>query len=283
MIRLEINQLKKETVKFINLKEYKLRIEEPYLLCVTTEDGVPFEFLINIKTNQNKLLVISSGAYDNVKLKPPIFQRYTWMTEFNHSVIYFNDPTLYLNQKLSIGWGQGTKNHFYLATITNIIRELAYKIKVNMNNIFFYGSSAGGFMSLILASFLRATAIVNNPQTDVCTFYQSHVGRLFETLYPNENKSEVIKQFRYRLNVCAFFQKLKHVPKIFYYQNYACSFDVETQLLPFLNSIKSEKTLMHLTTDKEIELHLYNDAELGHNPLNKQKTMEIIHKAMFGS
>lgn len=74
---------------------------------------------------------------------------------------------------------------------------------------------------------------------------------------------------------------MKQVPKIFYYQNYACDFDVETQLLPFLNPLKSEKTLAHLTADKDVELHLYYDTELGHNPLNKQKTMEIIHKAMF--
>ena len=78
------------------------------------------------------------------------------MDEFEDTVIYYNDPTLYLG-KLSLGWGQGELNRFYLQDIANILEIVFVKLKVDSKNVLFYGSSGGGFMSLILAGFVKGS------------------------------------------------------------------------------------------------------------------------------
>ena len=52
------------------------------------------------------------------------------MDEFEDTVIYYNDPTLYLG-KLSLGWGQGELNRFYLQDIANILEIVFVKLKVD--------------------------------------------------------------------------------------------------------------------------------------------------------
>ena len=50
------------------------------------------------------------------------------MDEFEDTVIYYNDPTLYLG-KLSLGWGQGELNRFYFQEIVKYFRNSICKVK----------------------------------------------------------------------------------------------------------------------------------------------------------
>jgi predicted rRNA methylase YqxC with S4 and FtsJ domains len=57
-----------------------------------------------------------------------------------------------------------------------ILKILISQLKIPEYNVLFYGSSAGGFMSLMLAGmFDNSIAVVNNPQTVVHNYYQRHV------------------------------------------------------------------------------------------------------------
>ena len=77
------------------------------------------------------------------------------MDEFEDTVIYYNDPTLYLG-KLSLGWGQGELNRFYLQDIANILEIVFVKLKVDSKMCCFW-QFWGGFMSLILAGFVKGS------------------------------------------------------------------------------------------------------------------------------
>lgn len=59
---------------------------------------------------------------------PPYFQRHSWMNEFQDSIIYYNDPTLYLG-KVSLAWGQGTSDRFYLKDIAVLIEKFMKKYR----------------------------------------------------------------------------------------------------------------------------------------------------------
>lgn len=52
------------------------------------------------------------------------------MDEFEDTVIYYNDHTLYLG-KLSFRLGAGELNRFYLQDIANILEILFIKLKVD--------------------------------------------------------------------------------------------------------------------------------------------------------
>ncbi|MFK4417344.1 hypothetical protein ABH961_005948 [Bacillus sp. RC251] len=115
------------------------------------------------------------------------------MGEFEDTVIYYNDPTLYLGE-ISLGWGQGTQDRFYLKDISMILMKILAKLHVDHKNVLFYGSSGGGFMSLILAGFVKgSTALVNNPQTILTKWIPVPVNQVFNLSYPGLLREDIEK------------------------------------------------------------------------------------------
>lgn len=263
-----LNTYPKTSITFDEINDFSLSYE-PFILSVDRE-GVNYEFLLRIKEDSKHLLVFGSGAYNPEKMKPPVFQRHTWINNFEESMILYNDPTLYLGP-MSLGWGHGTTERFYLEELSEIIQAIMNRIHVASNHVIFYGSSGGGFMSMILAGFVQgSTALVNNPQTIVTNYYPSHVNRLLETAHPNLSREEVLERFETRLNVIEFFKKINYVPNIFYLQNMACDHDMQKHVAPFINKLKG---LVDVIGNTPIKLEFYSDKEKGHNPLDLEETI----------
>ncbi|WP_413378306.1 hypothetical protein [Alkalihalobacillus sp. 1P02AB] len=146
--------------------------KETRIKLTVKKEGVLFEFLLYRRNNSNKAIVFGSGAINRTKLQPPLFNRFSWIDKFDENCIYYNDPTLYLSDDLNIGWGYGEKDRHYLSEVGEILIHLYKKMKIHPKNALYYGSSAGGFQSLILASKLKGIAVVNNPQTKIENYYQ---------------------------------------------------------------------------------------------------------------
>ncbi|MFD2991125.1 glycosyl transferase family 2 [Fictibacillus nanhaiensis] len=268
-----INTYPQTTVNFEDLEDILISYE-PFILRVLKE-GVKFEFLVRIKESSKKLLVFGSGAYNPEKMKPPVFQRHTWINKFEESMILYNDPTLYLGP-LSLGWGHGTTNRFYLEEIAEILQIIMKRILVNANQVIFYGSSGGGFMSMVLAGFIQgSTALVNNPQTIVTNYYQSHVNKLFQHSHPELTIEEINRKYNHRLNAISLFKKFNYVPKITYIQNVACEHDMTNHVLPFIEGLKEFNKITHF---HNVQFEFYYDDEKGHNPLELEETLYYINK-----
>lgn len=269
------NEFYKISINFKELKTHKLIFENPFLLEIKKND-IKYEFLIRLKKNSNKLIVLGSGAYQKSTGKLPLFHRHSWIPEFNESVIFYNDPTLYLGH-LSLGWGFGTSKKHFLSEISIIIKDIVEKLKYDYENVYYYGSSAGGFMSLMLASMMKgSTAIVNNPQTILINYHQNYVNSLLKVV--GISKDEAINNFYDRIDVTYRFKKENYIPKIYYLQNILVEHDVINHLQPFLNGL--------ITTDKDIinnriHIELYFDPKRGHNPVSKSETIQFIEKVMY--
>ncbi len=178
-----LDQYKKINISYEELWQLDFQTTEPFILKVDW-DKVTYEFLIRIKPNASNTIVFGSGAggFQEQPIGPPIFHRHSWMDEFEDTVIYYNDPTLYLG-KLSLGWGQGELDRFYLQDIANILEIVFTKLKIDSKNVLFYGSSGGGFMSLILAGFVKgSTAFINNPQTNLLKWIPVPINLVFDCL-----------------------------------------------------------------------------------------------------
>jgi hypothetical protein len=269
------DKYKKLHINYDEIMESNFIYNEPFLLCIEW-DSVVFEFFVRLKENSEGLLVLGSGAYDSSTMKPPVFQRHSWIEHFgDDSVIYYNDPTLYLG-KINIGWGQGTIDRFYLKDLATILSKILAKTNIDNENVLFYGSSAGGFMSLILAGLVRgAIALVNNPQIIVTNFFQSHVDALFQASYPELTVSDITTKYKSRLNILEFYKDIQYYPEIYYLQNVACVHDIDNQLNPFINGLKSIQNgpLIH-----KFHLELYFNEQQGHNPLGLEETLQYINK-----
>jgi Heparinase II/III-like protein/Heparinase II/III N-terminus len=256
-----------------DLMDLKLIFNEPFLLTVTWEE-VRFDFYIRLKENSKNLFVFGNGAYNSDKMSPPVFQRHSWVGEIEDSVIIYNDPTLYLG-KINIGWGQGTAERFYLKDISEILEIIIKKLNIDSNQVVFYGSSAGGFMSLYLGGLIKGShVLVNNPQIIVSNYYQSHVHKMYECSYPGLLKEEIESNYLERLSIIEFYKKIKYVPNILYLQNLACKHDVQNHLTPFLDTLKSLEPSVEIS---KVRFDFYYNEEQGHNPLDKSTTLKYIN------
>ncbi|AFQ11844.1 cell wall biosynthesis glycosyltransferase [Bacillus cereus FRI-35] len=261
-------------ISYEQLEDIYLNMEEPFLLNVEWQ-GINYEFIIRMKLQSKRLIILGSGASE--KQSPPIFQRYTWIKDFEESVIFYNDPTLYLGE-ISLGWGQGTIDRYYLKDIAIILEKIIRKINILKENVLLYGSSGGGFMSLILAGYLRGTiALVNNPQTILTNWYITPITQVFQLSYPNLSIQEIKDAFAERINVIAFYNKIGYVPPIYYLQNIAADFDMKNHLEPFITGLQE---LERIDAVNKVKLDLYFDKQLGHIPLEKDKIMPYM-KRMF--
>lgn len=262
-----------------DLKDYIIpSSSDPFILSIS-KDEVKFEFLIKNIEEASNILIMGSGSYDPNKFNPPVFQRHAWIEDFSHTVIIYNDPTLYLG-KITIGWGNGTEDRHYLKEVSEILDILLEKLNYKNENTYFYGSSAGGYMSLLLAGFLKgSTAIVNNPQTIVANFWPVPVREMIEASYPSMSLEEVVSRFPERMNVIEFYKSINYVPTINYLQNVAATRDVEKHLIPFISGIN---TLSSEIFTKNVKIELYSDEEKGHKPVSKKETIEYIENIIAG-
>ncbi|MGE6593453.1 glycosyl transferase family 2 [Bacillus mycoides] len=266
--------MKKVNILYEQLEEIHFIITEPFLLNIEW-NAVNYEFVIRIQPESPNVIILGSGASENQQ--PPIFQRYTWMEDFEDSLIFYNDPTLYLGE-INLGWGLGTIGRHYLNEIAIILEEIINKIHVTKENVLFYGSSGGGFMSLILAGYIKGSlALVNNPQTILTNWYTEPIKQVFNLSYPNLSIEEIEKLFAERINVIAFYNKIKYVPHIYYLQNIAAEFDMKNHLEPFVTGLQQIDENCNIN---RVKVDLYFDKHLGHIPLAKNKIMYYINLIM---
>lgn len=135
-----LDQYKIINISYEQLWQMDFQITEPFILKVDW-DKVTYEFLIRIKPDASNTIVFDPSRWVSRTANwSTYFHRHSWMDEFEDTVIYYNDPTLYLG-KLSLGWGQGELNRFYLQDIANILEIVFVKLKVDSKNVLFYGSS----------------------------------------------------------------------------------------------------------------------------------------------
>ncbi|MGP4038854.1 glycosyl transferase family 2 [Gracilibacillus sp. D59] len=268
---------KKRNISFHQLEREIFDQKEPFILDVEKE-GIHYEFLIKMNSDNDKAIVFGSGAYDaSSDLQPPIFQRHKWIGEFEENLIYYNDPTLYLGS-INIGWGFGREDVYYLKEISTIIMYLLKRLNISLNKTLLYGSSAGGFMSLMLGGFLKQPLVlVNNPQTIVWNYYERHVNAMFNSTMPNMEREEIIKKYKKRLNVVKFYKEEQFVPKIIYLQNVSSNRDITHHLDPFILGLKE---IEDSNFNEKVEITLYADKKSGHNPLKKNETLRYIEKAL---
>ncbi|MCE4955683.1 S9 family peptidase [Macrococcoides caseolyticum] len=250
----------------------------------TFENGFNTDFAVNfenktyyfhLKYNEkyDNIICFSNGAIDPSKKQPPLFQRSSWKSEFRATCLFIDDPTLH-NNGLKIGWGQGSIESFALEKIAQIIDKLMISLNYSKEKVTFYGSSAGGYMSIYLATLLKGTkVIVNNPQTYVLNYHESAVNKLLEIIYPNLTLDEVKEKYAYRLSLTQAFSKFKNTPKMLYMQNRACVSDMKGHADPFMKNIAKYKGIK----DVNIEFYFYKHPKEGHNPLPKDQTIKMIH------
>lgn len=236
-------------------------------------NNVKYEFLLNLKKSE-QLLVLGSGArYGTQTLEQkhrPYFNRFTW--DFEMSTLNYNDPTTYLNDEIVCGWGVGTKEDFYLENISLIISEIAKNIGITPENMVFYGSSAGGFMSIMLSTMIKKSiAIAEIPQLDLTDYYPVHWNRIKKYSFDNISEEEIKEKYYHRISVIEQIKKENYIPDIYLIFDCSCQEDYMNMYIPFFNSLNQ----LPYENDNHIRIRI-DGKHQGHHVLDKESAMNLV-------
>lgn len=229
---------------------------------------------IFIKKGSQQLVFFGQGAVDKTKPQPN-FQRISWCDDLEETIIISTDPEVN-NTHLSLAWFQirGTTNYFYRFSI--VLKHLMHKLECDSTPPIFYGSSAGGFTSLMMSSYFKDSwAVVNNPQTDWTKFHISKVTDVLDSVYNGCNIDTYKKNNAYKYSPIALYKANNRVPNIIFIQNRMDVLHYKQHYIPFIAAISE------LKSDSRLITYVYCNEKDGHNPIDKHETLNFISMAKY--
>lgn len=259
------------SIDYSELGSHVVKNDCIYILSVNKDD-VKYEYLINFKSNNKKLIVFNNGAVSGGNVKVPVFQRHSWASNLKTSSIFVMDPTLYVAD-LAIGWGIGKNDNYYLENSSLILKTIIDKMNINIEDTVIYGTSAGGYLSIMMGIYLKGSRVVaDNAQLDVTNWaFVDAVNNVVEFCF--DNVSMALK-YPERFNVVDAFVKNNYVPKIFLHVNLCSSVDNKLQLVPFLQKLENLKSIDEYN---DIEVFLHYEPLKGHDGLSQDEALNFIY------
>lgn len=251
-------------------------VKSDYFIGCTNLHTLKLDFIFK-RDSRKRLLILNQAAVSRTR-SLPIFQRWKWINDFNANVLIVNDPLLYKNENIKAGWWIGTSDCDTAFEFAKEISYLANKLNIETKNIFFYGSSAGGFASLQQASCLSgSTAIADIAQTDLFTYkYRSEVEVTANSCYGIKTLDKIEDRYKCRFRLIDRFKTLEEVPNIYILQNIEDTHHLLTQAIPlieYLNQKDKSKYSIYC-------YRLKHPIKGGHYPLPRRRTTQFINKIM---
>lgn len=271
------SKMKKLPYPEITIQEYELdshEITRDYLHVLRViKDGVPYEYLINRRSDNDKLIVFNNGAIAEGNVSVPVFQRHSWANILKTSSVFCMDPTLYLNSFLQIGWGIGKNDNYYLENSSLILKKIISKMGICLENTAIYGTSAGGYLSIIMGIYLKGAKVVaDNAQLDVRNWiFKEALDSVVTFAFDNIGAALNYKE---RFSVVDAFEKNQYVPKIYMHVNLCSMADNSTQLIPFL---KNAETMRSIKEYNDIEVILHFEPDKGHNGIGMDDAIHFLY------
>jgi len=265
-------------VNFEDLKLHHIQEASPSVLKIIYKDTA-FYFKPIIKKNNDNLVVFFSRAYNPDKNTPPIFARSSWYKDYDANCLFVDDPTLH-HSDVTVGWGVGVPNHHYLESMSEIIIKITKFLKVYPAQTIYYGSSAGGFLAMMMATLHKnSVAIANNPQVHVREYSQSsRYLNLLKANFTDMTEQEIMSQYSIRFNAMELMTKENYVPKTFYLLNRLSPLDMDEQYRPFTEFLEKRSQV-----EKEKVQFLLYGAEGGHNGIYpRDKNAGLVNAYLKG-
>jgi hypothetical protein len=225
------------------------------------------DLYVHPKMHTKKIYVFSPGFMDRRSFRLPFFQRLRWFEHIEATGIILSDPTLALSETLGVTWFQGTAQSYFLQEVVPVLKRLFDLFEVPRNRVIFFGSSAGGFSSLMFAGHLPGTcAVVNNPQTNILHFQQKQVRALLDYCFSGVSNEKADRLYRERFCVASFYRTIRYLPNLIYVQNSADLDHYNNHLLPFLVELHDVFVSEQHYDLSRVVVTLYKDAKQKHNP-----------------
>ncbi len=244
---------------------------------VSIDEG-QFDCLL-LRKRPPRLFVLLSGAHDVERYPLPQFDRWSWSERYPGSVLCISDPTLYLApKKLRIGWYVGNREHDWMEAMASLVKMLAGRLGISINDVICYGSSAGGFASLMLATRLGcATAVAINPQTDIFQYSKRFVDEFLGVAFEGARNDSLIDEMPTRFSAIAAFKNSVNA-KCLIVQNTLDVTHFKKHFSPFCYAFECSPTKESVDAGRLIT-KLYH-SESGHGAEPREMVPEIVDIAV---
>ena len=230
-----------------------------------------------IKDSEYLICAMPSAQASNLDVKNPIFHRWSWYKNFpNVSYIVLSDPALY-GASLHGTWFLSEGNVDIIELLSNFINKLCNILNISTTKVIFYGSSMGGFGSLMLASSVKGSmAIAEVPQLDLSIYpFKSALNDIEKHILKNKSFTDFSTKESYKTNVIARFIKEENIPCFRIITNKKDSAFVEH--LDFISSLK--KIYGNSKTVGDVQLSIVSN-DIGHAPLPAEFGIKYINTAI---
>lgn len=220
---------------------------------------------LKLLPGSESLFVMLNGAVNRAS-PLPVFARWNWGRILGGHVLAVCDPTLYLNDKLRLGWYVGNLSIDPMRAMLPAVEGIQRRLGIADGRVVFYGSSGGGFASLVAAAFRPVgRAIVVNPQIDITNYVPKAVERFANVFAPGWTPQRCRDTYPLRWNALAVVADARRAGRdlrILYAQNLVDKGHHERDFLPFCKEVEAPTT-GGLSADATVLTHVFSSPE-GH-------------------
>ena len=201
----------------LNQDFHKLRTEDVDILLGGFNYSCRFKHYPQARYLSVQLHSVASRGEGSVL---PVFSRWDWGETLGAHVLSICDPTLYLDETLTLGWYLGNRQENVIPGVVAIAQRCAELLSLPEENIIFSGSAGGGFAALQAAAMAKdGRAIAINAQTNLSKY---NVNSYIEKVSGCASLQEAESVFAERWNAITSLQEAVaqgRLPKIVYVQN----------------------------------------------------------------
>ncbi|TSI13950.1 hypothetical protein [Brevibacterium aurantiacum] len=196
----------------------------------------------------------------------PLFSGATFSEHLKANRLFVSDPSLYVDQRLKLGWYAGNKHQ---PKLQDDLAAIISKFVAPEQRLIFFGASGGGFASLFYSTkFPGSIAVPVNPQTMIGAYVPAIVNRYLSYAWDGSALDEI--------PVCTDVRGLYQNPVdnvVVYVQNSGDSDHMDNHYAPFMDALPKDHRVSSLLVD----------AGEGHVPPPRDQLGQILEEVICGA
>lgn len=182
--------------------------------------------------------------------------------------IYISDPTLYLDDELTLAWYAGNRKQPRLQWV---IRAILKGLIPEGQRVVTFGPSGGGFAAMYYATkFEHATAVPTNPQTSLARYLRYEVEKYLRLAWGVEGQG-ALAQIDPVTELARVYRSGK--TRVFYVQNRNDASHIAQHYEPFMAGLPAGHDVHPVLVD----------GKPGHRPPDKAITRAVLAAAIAGA
>lgn len=243
-----------------------------------------FDFIFFPARGKN-LFVLCPSAITPGKSPIPYFHRWAWAAQglFPGNVLVVSDPTFYLDPRLFTGWFFGTREEDAILYFSKILKIFCKTLQIDYRNVFFWGSSAGGFIGMQFAKYFpQSTAVAVNAQTDITRY--EHNELFYKLVFDGLKEEEIANNFGSRLSAIVNSKYFSN-NTIFMVQNVQDTHHYREHFLPFYSAVSGSPVRelpegVHLPPDSRAIAWVYShpDGHMAETPEMARCVLKLLRR-----